>query len=224
MFTLDNFYKSYEWRDLVCVLRIERTHKDGVLYCEHCGRPIIKAYDCIGHHKIELTEQNVNDYTISLNPDNIMLVRHKCHNMIHERWGYVKQKQVYLVYGAPCSGKTTWVREVAGKEDLILDVDSIWQMITVNDRYTKPGRLKTNVFLVRDCILDMIRTRTGNWRHAYVIGGYPFAMDRTRLEQSLGAQSIFINEAKETCLERAKASERHGWDKYIEQWFDNYSA
>lgn len=223
MFTLKSFYKSQEWYDLVTRLKAERVNDEGLLLCEHCGKPIVKAYDCIGHHKKELTEANVNDYYISLCADNIALVHHRCHNKIHERFGYERPKRVYLVYGPPCAGKSSWVRESAGPEDLILDMDNIWQMLTVNDRYVKPNRLKANVFGVRDCILDMIRMRTGRWRDAYVIGGYPLSMDRTRLEQSLGAECIFIYEDKETCLERARASERHDWDKYIEQWFADYS-
>lgn len=221
MYRLDNFYKSKKWILLVDQLKDERS-EDGVLYCEHCGKPIVKAYDCIGHHKQELTEANVNDYSVSLNPDNILLVHHRCHNDIHERWGHVKQKRVYLVYGAPCSGKTTWVRDNAGKEDIVLDIDSIWQMISINDRYIKPGRLKANVFGVRDCILDMIKTRAGNWRNAYIIGGYPLAMDRQRLEQVTGCEMIYINESKEKCIERAKADGRHGWEEYIDEWFRDY--
>lgn len=220
---MKNFYKSDEWALLINQLKLDRVNDDGDLICEYCGKPIIKKYDCIGHHKKELTDANVNDYSISLNPDNIMLVHHRCHNIIHERWGHERPKKVYLVYGPPCSGKTSWVREVAGQDDIVLDMDSIWQMITVNDRYIKRERLKQNVFGIRDCILDQIRMRVGKWKNAYVIGGYPFSMERTRLEQSLGCECIFIYEDKETCLERARVSERHGWDKYIEQWFMNYS-
>lgn len=220
---MKKFYKSDEWALLIKQLKLDRVNSDGDLICEYCGKPIVKKYDCIGHHKKELTDANVNDYSISLNPDNIMLVHHKCHNIMHERWGHERPKKVYLVYGPPCSGKTSWVREVAGQDDIVLDMDSIWQMITVNDRYVKRERLKQNVFGVRDCILDQIRMRIGKWKSAYVIGGYPFSMERTRLEQSLGCECIFIYEDKETCLERARVSERRGWDKYIEQWFMNYS-
>lgn len=222
-FTLKSFYKSKEWANLLAQLKDERTKADGILYCEHCGKPIVKAYDCIGHHKKELTESNVNDYQVSLNADNIMLIHFRCHNQIHERWGFVKPKQVYLVYGAPCSGKTTWVKEAAGSEDIVMDIDNIWQMITVNERYVKPNRLKSNVFGVRDCILDMIRTRTGNWKNAFVIGGYPYGMERNRVIDSLGATPIFIDEKKEVCLARAQASERHGWEEYINQWFEEYT-
>lgn len=221
MFTLKNFYKSDKWRSLINQLRLERVSDDGILYCAYCGKPIVKAYDCIGHHIKELTEANVNDYSISLNPDNIMLIHHKCHNIIHERFGFDRSKQVYLVYGAPCSGKTTWVHDNAGPDDLILDIDSIWEMITVNERYVKRDRLKANVFAVRDCILDQIKIRNGKWKNAYIIGGYPLRMDRDRMEQLYGCQSVFIDEPYEVCISRAKNSE---WKKYIEEWFDNYIA
>lgn len=216
---LKTFYHSRQWLSLIIQLKLERAGEDGVLLCEYCGKPIVKAYDCIGHHKTELTAANVHDYSVSLNPDNIMLVHHRCHNHIHERFGFERPKHVYLVYGPPCGGKSTWVQANAGPEDLVLDIDNIWQMISINDRYIKPNRLKQNVFGVRDCILDQIRMRLGNWRNAYVVGGYPLRTDRERLEQLLSCECIFINESKETCLERAKNDD---WAKYIDDWFDQY--
>ena len=219
MFTLDNFYKSKEWINLLEQLKLERVDNHGNLCCEECGRPIVKKYDCIGHHEIELTEANVNDYNISLNPDNIKLIHFRCHNKIHQRFEGFKQK-VYIVYGSPCSGKSTWVKSVANSDDLILDMDSIWESICISDRYHKPNRLKSNAFGIRDALLDMIKCRTGMWRNAYVIGTYPLASDRDRLSKLLGAELVFINEIKEECLSRCKTDE---WKRYVEEWFDLYT-
>lgn len=219
MYTLDNFYKSKEWENLLHVLKLERVSDDGILYCEHCGLPIIKKYDCIGHHKTELTEDNVNDLDISLNPNNIILIHFKCHNKIHERFNGFKQ-QVFLVYGSPCSGKSTWVNTVCYDDDLILDIDSIWESICKYDKYHKPNRLKANVFGIRDIILDQIKCRVGMWRNAYVIGTYPLRTDRDRLCSLLGAKAIFIDEDKETCLNRAKNDE---WKGFVEEWFEFYT-
>lgn len=220
MYSLSTFYQSKAWISLLRCIKAERVDARGFNMCEHCGKPIIQKYDCIGHHKIELTEANVNDYNISLNPDNVALVHHKCHNQIHERFGSYIRK-VYIVHGAPCSGKSSFVREAANKEDLILDMDSIWQMISVNERYNKPGRLKQNVFLVRDSILDQIKTRCGQWRNAYIIGGYPLAMERKRLGTMMGAELIHIDTPMEECMTRAK--DRPGeWAKYITEYFERY--
>lgn len=219
MFTLDTFYKSKQWEKLIVQLKLERVKRDGDLICSHCGKVILKKYDCIAHHKIELTEENVNDYNISLNPNNIEFIHHKCHNKIHERFGNLKQK-VFIVYGSPCSGKSTWVNKVANPDDLILDIDNIWECICNSDKYHKPNRLKSNVFGIRDCLLDMIKCRTGMWRNAYIIGTYPLASDRERLVKLLGAELIFIDEVKEVCLKRCINDE---WKSYVNEWFEYYT-
>lgn len=220
MFTLSTFYKSKEWENLLEVIKLDRVDSDGNIICEHCGKPIVKKYDCICHHKIELTESNVNDLSISLNADNIMLVHHKCHNKIHERFGHLQQR-VYIVYGSPCAGKSTWVHEAAYSDDLILDIDSLWEAVCSCDKLHKPNRLKANVFGLRDTMLDQIKCRAGKWRNAYVIGGYPLASDRERLANLLGAELVYIEEDKEVCLSRCESEE---WKEYVREWFDMYTA
>ena len=80
--SLYNFYRTKEWENLLKVIRNERISPEGFNICEYCGKPIVKPYDCIGHHINHLTEENYTDYNISLNPVNIQLVHHKCHNLI----------------------------------------------------------------------------------------------------------------------------------------------
>ena len=213
-----DFYRSKKWERFVSVLKLERLNEDGELICEHCGRPIIRKYDCIAHHVIELDDTNVHDPEISLNPSNIKLVHFRCHNEIHNRWdGY--KKRVYLVYGAPCSGKSTWVHQNANADDLILDIDRLWEAISFSDKYHKPNRLKANVFALRDELLDQIKLRRGMWRNAFVIGGYPLRTDRDRLCDLLGAQPVFVDEEKSTCIYRCKSET---WKKYVEEWFDDF--
>ena len=219
-YTRFSFYRSDLWADFKKALMLERVNENGDLICARCGKPILKAYDCIGHHKIELTEENVNDFAVSLNPDNIELIHHRCHNIDHHRFEGFRQ-EVFLVYGAPCAGKTSWVRSVADADDLIVDLDAIWESICLSDRYHKPNRLKANAFGIRDLLIDQIRTRTGMWRTAYVIGGYPLRADRDRMCDLLGAQPIFIDEEKSVCLSRAKNSE---WQNFVEDWFDSFVA
>lgn len=74
MYTLDNFYKSKQWQKLLEVIKLERVNEDGQLICWHCGKPITDKYDAIGHHTIFLTEENVNNSEISLNPELIQMV------------------------------------------------------------------------------------------------------------------------------------------------------
>lgn len=219
--SLEEFYKSKQWEKFMAALKQERVNDEGFIICAHCGEPIIKKYDCIGHHIEELTLENVNDYNVSLNPDNVELIHFKCHNKAHKRFGAEGIREVCIVYGSPCSGKTTFVREVAEKNDIILDMDNIYQCITVNERYIKPERIRECAFGIRDCILDMIKCRRGKWNTAWVIGGYPLLMERTRLELSLGAKSIFIDTDKETCLNRARDRPKE-YQQFVEDWWNKF--
>lgn len=222
-FTLENFYQSTEWENLLKFIRIERLNEDGQIICAHCGKPITKKYDCIGHHLIFLTNENVNDAAISLNPDLIQLVHHRCHNLIHNKFGYVK-KEIYLVYGSPLSGKTTYVESVFTPGDLIVDMDSIYEMISGMPRYNKENRLNEVAFGIRDYLIDSIKVRRGKWNSAYIIGGYPLISERERLIKSLGARAIYIESTKEECLKRLENSERDKteWKKYIDDWWTYY--
>ena len=226
MYSLDNFYQGKDWRSFLVTLKQERTNADGNIICAYCGKPIVKAYDIIGHHKIELTDENVNDFSISLNPELVDLVHGRCHNYIHNKLGYAR-RQIYIVYGPPCAGKSSYVKEVAQEGDLIIDLDNIWQAVSGCDRYVKPGRLKAVVFSVRDNLLDSVKYRRGKWNNAYIIGGYPLISERERLVKELGAREVFIDTSKEDCITRLKADDARDfkeWLQYIEDWYRRYNC
>lgn len=218
---LSEFYSCKEWIELMNNIRLQRNN-----ICEHCHKPIVNTYGSIGHHKIHLTESNYKDANISLNPDNIMLVHAKCHNQIHGKLSYI-DRQIYLVYGSPFSGKSTYVKDNMDIGDLVIDMDNIWQCISNCDRYIKPNRLKSNAFIIRDTLLDMVRMRTGKWQNAWVIGGYPLISERERLANQLGAKTIFVDTSKDECLKRLSQSDdsrdKTQWEMYINDWWDKYS-
>lgn len=208
------------------MLKNERVDANGYIICEHCGRPITRAYDCIGHHKTELTEENYTDYNISLNPLNIALVHHKCHNLIHNKL-FSGNRQVFIVYGSPLSGKSSYVREAMTEGDLVIDLDSIWECVSGCERYVKPARLKSVVFAVRDNLLESVKYRRGKWLNAYIIGGYPYKAERDRLMDSLGAREVFIDTDMETCLQRLCSCEERNtdeWERYIKDWWLQYNG
>lgn len=224
---LFSFYRSAEWRNTMQVLKLERTKDDGFLYCEHCGRPIVKAYDCIGHHKEHLTIDNVNDCNISLNPDNIQLVHFRCHNEIHERFGSWT-RHVYLVYGSPLSGKSTYIKERAGLHDLIIDIDKIYECISNNPPYIKSGRLYDCMDAVKQALFDCIKYKRGKWVNAFICGGFPFKGERERICTEYGAEEVFIECTQEEALSRLQVVQDgrdiKEWSKYISVWFDRYTA
>lgn len=213
---LHRFYCSKAWRNLSYRLKIERGGK-----CARSGEVFEDMSQLIGHHRIELTEDNVDDPMISLNPDNIEIISLKEHNVEHRRFGY--KQTVYIVHGSPLSGKTTMVREMIQHGDIVLDMDALWQAITFQPEYSKPNNVRFNIFALRDNLLDQITTRYGQWCDAYVIGGYPDKYERERLAQRLGAELIYCESTKQECIERFKLSGKpHEWMDYINDYWEKY--
>lgn len=227
--SLAQFYSSDVWRKFREQLIAERTNPaDGILYCQHSGKPLLYSYDIVAHHIKPLTMQNVNDYSISLNPANILLVSQQAHNEIHARFGYCTQRKVYIVHGAPCSGKTSFVNSIKGNSDLIVDIDSIWEAVT-GKRYYKPAALKANVFAMRDALLETVRTRAGKWERAFIIEGLPYKAERERKRDIFGAELIYIDTDEKTCYERLQTDESRreytaDWRKYIADYFAKFQA
>ena len=222
---LETFYQSKDWIKLTRLIRTERVNADGFLICAKCGKPILKAYDAICHHKIFLTAENINDLNISMNPDNIEVVHHACHNKIHDKLGY-KRREVFLVYGAPLAGKSSYVRDLQPDDALICDIDLIWMSVTGGEKYAKPKALASVVFGIRDYMMDCIRTRRGFWNTAYIIGGYPLISERERLCRTYGAREIFVAATKDECLARLHADpdgrDVKAWEGYIEEWWRRF--
>lgn len=225
MYTLQTFYRSQQWQKLIEVIKMERVNDSGQLICWHCGKPIVDKYDCIAHHTIFLTEDNVNDAEISLNPGLVQLVHHRCHNLIHNKLGYTK-REIFLVYGPPLSGKSTYVDSVAEPGDLIVDIDRIWVAVSGQPIHTKPPKLNSVVFNMRDRLMELVKYRVGKWDNCYIVGGFPLIAERERLCRELGAREIFIDTSKAVCLARLETSEDRDkveYTRFIEDWWRKYS-
>lgn len=236
--TLPSFYASDDWENCKAQVLRERL-KNGIVYCEHCGEVITKSFNpkernnaeaMVFHHKIFLTVSNVNNAAISINPKNIDILHWRCHNVVHKRFtgqNTQPEKKVYLITGAPCSGKTTFARELMEDGDLIVDIDDIWQQLSGRPRYEKPNSLKPLVFATRKTQEEQVRMGAGTWRNAFVIRALPLAMDRKRTAEQLGAEIITIDTPQEECLERLRKNPQGRniaeYEKYIKEYFMMYS-
>lgn len=69
------FYNSDDWKD---TRETFLQSKDYI--CERCGEPAK-----IAHHKIWLTEKNINDVSITLCWDNLEALCQDCHNKEHHK-------------------------------------------------------------------------------------------------------------------------------------------
>ena len=210
-------YTSTPWVNLRFNLIVERGP-----VCQRCSKVMIDTSKLIGHHKITLTPSNINDITITLNPNNVELICFDCHNKEHKRFGH-QLHNVYIVYGSPLSGKNTLVNQLSEYGDMILDLDKLYECISGQPLYDKPNNLRFNVFALRDKMLDMIKTRYGGWYDCYIIGSYPNKQERERLSRELGAELLYVEATKEQCMQRVKSSSKSAeWYKFIDKWWNEY--
>lgn len=220
MVTLDNFYQTKLWQDFREYVVNERTDKEtGLVYCEYCGKPITNKVVC--HHIKELTEQNVNDFDISLNKDNISCVHIACHNKIHDRFNH--NKEVILVYGPPLS-YMKYLEEIVGKDDFIISMDYIYKSLNVQQFTFNHGKAITNIaFKIRNQLLEVARYRSGNWSRCFVVGTYPNKKERERIKKDLGInEEVFIDISKDECISIAREYKvPEFYYKYIDEWYEN---
>lgn len=225
---IQNFYSSKVWREFRASLIAKRSIENGCK-CERCGKIVTNPSNIIGHHKEELTPENVNDYSISLNPDLVELICNDCHDKEHMRFGYEKNKKVFIVYGCPLSGKTTFVRQHKSRGDIVIDMDQLYKAIAFLDDYDKPDRLLSNIKRVRNDLLDQIKVRYGRWQNAWVIMGGADKYQREKLAEDLGAELIYMECSKEDAIARLINDEKRKYMKkeyiqYIEKWFEKFVA
>ncbi len=221
---LHAFYKSDAWVRLRLYLIASRGNR-----CSECGEIIARPIEIIGHHVTELTPENVGDHSISLNPELIRLVCFDCHQKLHSRFGYEPARNVFVVYGPPFAGKKTYVREHMHRGDMVVDMDRLYAAVSMLPCYDKPDNLFTNVIGLYNMLIDNIRTRFGKWNSAWVIAGLADKYKRERLADDLGAELVFCDVSMEECLRRLEMDEdrrfrKDEYKRYIERWFEQYSA
>lgn len=225
---LKTFYNSDKWINFRLSEINKRINTKGELICEYCNKPITDPKKAIAHHKKELTDDNVDNAMISLNPEEIMIVHFECHNKIHHRFGNKVEHGVFIVYGAPLAGKNTYVKDHMQRGDLVVNIDRLYNAISMLPPYDKPNNLFFNAIGLQNLLIDNIKTRYGKWNSAWIVGGYADKYKREKLAKDLGAVLIFIDVCKEVCLQRLendKSVRRYhkaDWNKYIDEWFERY--
>lgn len=142
---------------------------------------------------------------------------------------YVKNKvTVSLIYGAPCSGKTTFVESILGNDDIMIDLDKIVTCISkfncVNDAIgSKAGDFS---LAVRNALYALIcnasRGSEAKFKHCYIIACAPTIGYRQWIESKTMCDSALLIDCDiDTCIERSK-KKADGYDKIVNDWFSKY--
>ena len=126
---------------------------------------------------------------------------------------------VYLVYGSPCSGKSTYINEHLKRGDLVCDVDHIFSAITMQNPHDAELYTHEIACQLANALADIIRDRKGNWKNAYVVSIANTAEKLQEAKERVNADEVvFIDTPYEVCMDRAK--ERPFYFQFlIDEWF-----
>jgi len=217
------FYKSKQWLGV----REYVIRRDNYL-CKVCGKPAEEV-----HHIIHLSPKNISNPILALGEDNLISVCRDCHFKIHRediikkviesnksrkqsetRQGYEFDKEgnivqttnnVYIVWGSPGSGKTTYVKSKMNIGDMVVDLDLIKQAISMQGKTQATDNLLDASIKIRDFIYTLIQNREVDTKTIWVVAGLPRREDRQKLKGYLKAELIYIDATIEQCIVRVKA-------------------
>lgn len=126
---------------------------------------------------------------------------------------------VYLIYGAPCSGKSTYAKEHKKSGDIVCDVDRLFSAISLNEEHQTELYAQEVASMLYKELVEIIRDRRGNWKNAFVISLANTKEQVQRAKNQIKAdECIFIDTPYEVCMERAKERPFY-FNWLIQEWF-----
>ena len=234
----NSFYCSQKWRKVSAAYMSSKSY-----ICERCGAPAT-----ICHHRIWLNDENVLNPDIALNQDNLEALCAKCHSKEHAGKNYyrrdinkngtrfdesgnlVKDTVVFIVCGAPGSGKSTYVREHKSEGDLVFDLDMICSALIGEPEtyYFDHIPVLDLALSIRDITLDHIESRLGYWGRAWFITSDPDREYWKYLARRLNGDVVEMNVTEEECYRRIDADDRRKNKRHfkdvVKKWYHSSSV
>ena len=125
--------------------------------------------------------------------------------------------KINVVVGAPCSGKSTYVSENKGSNDIAIDYDKLAVSLGFAQSHGSDGAIKQVALEMRQAaIKKCLKIEDGS---AWIIHTNP---PKEIIEKYKSANAVFtvLDPSKKVCLERAKKDQRpKGTSEIIKAWY-----
>lgn len=130
--------------------------------------------------------------------------------------------KIKIIYGAPCSGKTTYCKEHIEKDDIVYDYDQLSKALKYSDAH-KITREEAHDFVIdfRLAILKRIKSDKERKGNCYFIVTN-LTNQLLNFIEDCDYEIIEMETSKEECLERLENDDREDkekWKEKIEEWF-----
>lgn len=163
--------------------------------------------------------------------ENLQPLCNSCH--AKKRWKEARGREampVHIVCGPPGSGKSTWVKQRAGVDDLVVDLDLLGTALSVRgydarDVHERPASHVAYAIAARDAVLSTLATKRDVT--AWLITTGARATDRQALKQRFNADVTVLEVSPVECLNRiakdpGRAYQLDGLREVVQRWWDDY--
>lgn len=125
----------------------------------------------------------------------------------------------FIVCGAPCAGKSTFVAENAPRGDLVYDYDTLQMALSQCGSHDHLQAIRPYVIAAREAIFEQLEAHPS--QGAWIISSSPRKAEIHALAERLGAEIEFLEVSREEAHARADLDSRPAeWHDYIENWFE----
>lgn len=132
--------------------------------------------------------------------------------------------KIKVVWGAPCSGKSTYAKEHMGERDLVYDYDSLVTALTGKQGHRVEKSRAHQLALAIRGLYCKITAEDADIGDAYVLTRRPSGYLQSALSKYQGVEYIHLDTSREECLARLQTDDsredKEAWAAIINEYFD----
>jgi len=139
----------------------------------------------------------------------------------------MEMSKATIIYGAPGSGKTTYVLKRMRRGDVVIDFDLIFSAISGREPHDKPANLLKLAWDIRDDVYKRVMEHREEVGKIWIIIGGAKRSDRNTIASWFNADLHHVEATPNECYARMRDDKTRpgGWQAskgVVDKWFMQY--